>query len=316
MRRPKTAAVLVITGLVAIAAVYLLATRGKRDGNGTGVSTETGSAPDSAPDPELLGLWETIEVARAKKPKPGPGVRIDGSWLDGICEYEKSRPGVIQRFVFHDFNNRAEIDLKTVALHGYRRYMLRDIKRAKGMLDMAVAMLDRETPDARFILIREEAVGMISFCARLKRTSPEAYKRSFDILLERFDAERGAKMFAAITSALTRYGRADILAPKLIARFEALDPTDEYNVLFACPIVRAVADPNLWSRESDEFLVKVAREHLQPTVRATAVIAINKARTPKMAVPIFEELLKTEKNPGVIEEINKALKSKRGRFPR
>ncbi|TET38992.1 MAG: hypothetical protein E3J72_01715 [Planctomycetota bacterium] len=314
MRRPKTAAVLVITGLVAIAAVYLLATQGKKDGNGTG--TSTGPAPDAPPDPELLGLWHTIKVARAKKPKPGPGVRIDGSWLDGICEYEKSHPGVIRRFLFHDFHDKAEIDAKTVALHGYRRYMLGDVKRVKDMLDMAVAILDHETPDTRFILIREEAVGMMSFCAKLQKTSPEAYKRSFDILLERFDAERGAKMFASITSALTRYSRADILVPKLIARFESLDPADEYNVLFACPIVRAVADSNLWSKESDEFLVKVAREYLHPTVRATAVIAINKARAPKVAVPIFEELLKTEKDPGVIEQINKALKSKRGRFHR
>jgi hypothetical protein len=277
-----------------------------------------GTSPvlDSAPDPELTGLWEMIEVARSKKPKPGPGVRIDGSWLDGICEYEKSHPGVIQRFVFHDFHNKAEIDIKTVALHGYRRYMLRDINRIYKMLDMAVAILEHETLDTRFILIREEAVGMISFCARLRKTGPEAYKRSFDILIERFDAEQGAKMFAAITSALTRYSRPDILVPKLIARFESLDMTDEYNVLFACPIVRALADSNLWSKKSDEFLVKVAREHLQPTVRATAVIVISKARDQKMAVPILRELLKTEEDPGVIEEINKALKSKRGRFPR
>jgi len=310
MRRPKTAAVLVITGLVAIAAVYLLARKGDKDGNGTGISTLTGPGFSGPLDAELRGLWEAIETARRNKPKPGPGVTIDGSWLKGVVEYEKAHSGVTRRFVLHE---RVGIDAKITALEGYLRFVHPDRARAGAMLDMAEEIIEYRTMDSRFDLVREKAIGMVSFCARLKKANPDAWMRSFNILSARFDIERDAKMFSAVTSALTRYSKADILVPKLIGRFDALDLSNEYNVLKACAIVRAVAV--MGSRQANDFILKTAREHFHPIIRATAVKTFM-GKTAEWAVPVLEELLKTETDPTVINEINKVFQSKRKGFPR
>ncbi|MHC4663777.1 MAG: hypothetical protein ACYS8W_19115 [Planctomycetota bacterium] len=248
-------------------------------------------------------MLDLVNAAIIKKPKPGPGVRISGAWLDGIVAYEEANQGALARFITSD---EVKLEDRQVALSALMRYFSSRPGKASDMLDAVEAILDHNSADDRFAQIKMDAIEMGSRTAGLKKDNP-MYKRGLELFIRHFDSENDHRILAAVLSAMTKFSEPAFLIPRLKERLGSLDLEDEYNLPYAVQIVNTIGA--LWSLESDEFIKKTAVEHPHFTLRRAA-IRLFRNKTREFAVPFLKKCLETEKHPDVINDIKNMLRLK------